>query len=208
MMRALTRKIPLPAALTRFVGECRGVSAVEFALIAPLMISLYFGCAEVSDAIAVDRKVSLIAGTLANLTASCGDSTASGGCPSSTTPPNNITNTEMNNIFAAATAIATPYSSGPLTMRLSCIAIGSDGKVTVPWSATSGSISKLTTFTFSDTETSLKVNSTQLIYAEVSYAYTPIVGTSFIPNLTLSDHMFMTPRNSTPAYNGTTCPPP
>ena len=41
----------------------RGVSAVEFALLPPLMIALYLGCVEISDGVAVDRKVSLTAGT-------------------------------------------------------------------------------------------------------------------------------------------------
>jgi hypothetical protein len=31
--------------------------------------------------------------------------------------------------------------------------------------------------------------------------YTPIVGTSLVSNLTLSDHMFMSPRISAPSYN-------
>lgn len=47
--------------------------------------------------------------------------------------------------------------------------------------------------------------STQLILAEASYAYTPIVGTSISGTVTLSDRMFMSPRITTPDYNGTTC---
>ena len=200
MMRTLTRKIRVPAVLARLIGESRGVSAVEFALVAPLMISLYLGCVGISDGVAVDRKVSLIAGSLANLTASCSDSgTNSGGCPN-----NDISTAEMSNIFAAASAIVTPYSSAPLKMTLSCIAVASDGTVTVPWSEASGGATKLTSFTFGPTETVLKVTG-QLIYATVSYDYVPIVGTSLIPQLTLSDHMFMSPRVSAPSYNGVLC---
>jgi Flp pilus assembly protein TadG len=201
MMRALTRKIRVPATLTRLIGESRGVSAVEFALVAPLMISLFLGCVGISDGVAVDRKVSLIAGTLANLTASCSDSkTGAGGCTN-----NDISTSEMTNIFGAASAIMTPYSSAPLKMTISCIAVASDGTVTVPWSEATGGAAKLTTFTFGSTETVLKVPGNQLIYATVSYAYVPIVGTNVVPNLTLSDHMFMSPRVSTPSYNGKPC---
>ncbi len=201
MMRALTRKIRVPAVFARLIGETRGVSAVESALVAPLMITLYLGCVGISDGVAVDRKVSLIAGALANLTASCSDSnTNSGGCPG-----NAISTSEMSNIFAASTAIMTPYSSAPMKMTISCIAIDSNGTVTVPWSATSGGATALTTFTFSSSEAALKVNSSQLIYATVSYDYTPIVGTSIVPQLTLSDHMFMSPRVSTPSYNSVPC---
>ena len=62
MMRAIQRVI-------RFARDRRGVSALEFALVAPMMITLYFGCVEVSDGVAVDRKVSLTSATLANLVA-------------------------------------------------------------------------------------------------------------------------------------------
>lgn len=44
--------------LARFEQDRSGVAAVEFALIAPIMIMMYFGIAEVSHAIAIDRKVS------------------------------------------------------------------------------------------------------------------------------------------------------
>jgi Flp pilus assembly protein TadG len=45
--------------ISRFARDRRGVSAVEFAFVAPVMIGLYLGCVEVSDGVAVDRKVSL-----------------------------------------------------------------------------------------------------------------------------------------------------
>jgi Flp pilus assembly protein TadG len=83
--------------ISRFARDRRGVSAVEFAFIAPVMIGLYLGCAEISDGVAADRKVSLVAGALSNLTSSCSNSNANaGGCSN-----NNISATEMNNILDA-----------------------------------------------------------------------------------------------------------
>lgn len=52
--------------LRHFGRNRRGASAIEFALIAPLMLGLYIGCVEISEGVA-DRKVTLTAGTLANL---------------------------------------------------------------------------------------------------------------------------------------------
>ena len=51
----------------------------------------------------------------------------------------------------------------------------------------------------------LNVANTQLIYSEVSYAYTPIVGYTISGTLTLSDHMYMSPRITSPVYNGIAC---
>ena len=67
MMRALARTSLariwrfLPRPLARLCRDRRGVSAVEFAMVAPLMIALYLGCVEISDGVAVDRKVTLTA---------------------------------------------------------------------------------------------------------------------------------------------------
>ena len=45
----------------------------------------------------------------------------------------------------------------------------------------------------------------QLILAEASYDYTPIVGMVITGTITLSDRMFMSPRISAPDYAGTSC---
>ena len=72
---------------------------------APVMIGLYLGCAEISDGVAADRKVSLISAALANLTSSCSNSNANaGGCANNT-----ISTTEMGNILDASSAIIPPY---------------------------------------------------------------------------------------------------
>ena len=84
------------------------------------MIGLYLGCVEISDGVAADRKVSLTAGALANLSAQ------------STT----ISTTDMTNILDASSAIIAPYSPANLTMKVSCLKIdATTGKATVAWSA-------------------------------------------------------------------------
>ena len=53
--------------LRRLIGDERGVSAVEFAMLLPLMLTLYLGAVEVSQGIGADRKVTLTARTIADL---------------------------------------------------------------------------------------------------------------------------------------------
>lgn len=191
-----------------FARDRRGVSAVEFAFVAPLLITLYLGCVEVSDAVSADRKVTLTAAALANLTASCANSNAnSGACSSATTPPYNITTTEMGNILDASSAIISPYSTGPLAITVSCLSIDNNRNATVKWSATRNGTARApgSPYTFAASTSALDVANSQLILAEVSYAYTPIVGTTLTGTINLSDQMFMSPRVAAPAYNGTTC---
>ena len=61
--------------------------------IVPIMLVLFFGTVEFSSGVAVDRKVTLMARTLSDLTS---QSTS-------------VTDTDLSNFFAASTAIMTPY---------------------------------------------------------------------------------------------------
>ncbi len=172
--------------LRHFRGDRRGVSAVEFALMAPLMIGLYLGCVEISDGVAADRKVSLTAAAVANLTAQV----------------STISAAEMQNILDASSAIITPYSAGNLKITVSCIAVNASKNATVKWSVTRNGTALSGAVTL---PSALAVASTQIILAQVSYAYTPIVGYTITGTLNLSDQMYMAPRISAPNYAGTAC---
>ena len=78
-------------------ADCRGVAATEFAMIVPLMLVMFFGTVEFSSGVAVDRKVTLVARTLSDLTS---QSTS-------------VTDTDLSNFFAASIGIMTPYSATP-----------------------------------------------------------------------------------------------
>jgi len=174
MMRAMLN-------FARFGRDRRGVSAIEFALVAPVMVGLYLGCVELSDGIAVDRKVSLTAAALANLTS---ESTS-------------LSTTDMTNIFNAASAIIQPYSASNMKMTVSCLSIDANKNVSTAWSSnsTNGGVTGTVTV-----PADLKVASTQLILAQVTYAYKPIVGYTISGTLTLADQMFMMPRITAPTY--------
>lgn len=171
--------------LARLARDERGVSAVEFALLAPLMIGLYLGCAEISDGVAADRKVSLTAAAVANLTSQV----------------TTISTADMNNILDASAAIIVPYSANNLKITVSCLNIDANKNVTVKWTATrNGGVAGSTSV-----PSALKVPNSQLVLSEVSYAYKPTVGYTITGTLTLSDHMFMSPRISAPSYNNASC---
>jgi Flp pilus assembly protein TadG len=172
--------------IARLARDKRGVSAVEFALLAPVMIGLYFGCAEISIGVGTDRKVSLIAAALANLSAQ------------TTT----ISSSDMTNILDASGAIITPYSASNLKMAITCIKIDANKNATVKWSETRNGTANSGSITV---PSALAVANSYLILSEASYAYTPAVGYTITGTLTLSDKMYMTPRISAPTYGTRTC---
>lgn len=168
-----------PRALARFAGDRRGVSAVEFALLAPLMVGLYLGGVEVSQSIGIDRKVTLTAGAIANLSAQV----------------STISNADMTNIMNAATAIMAPYSTSTLKITVSCLTIDANGKVTVSWSDTQNGTARAVGSVVT-IPAALAVPNSSLLFSEVSYSYTPTVGYVITGSLNLSDTMYMSPRLS------------
>jgi Flp pilus assembly protein TadG len=172
--------------LGRIARDTRGVSAVEFALLAPVMIGLYLGCVEISQGVSADRKVSLVTAALANLSAQV----------------TTISTADMTNILDASGAIISPYSSNLLKMTVTCLKIDANKNVTVKWSATRGGTANSGSMTI---PSALAVANSQLILSEASYAYTPTVGYTISGTLTLSDKMYMSPRITAPTYGATTC---
>jgi Flp pilus assembly protein TadG len=186
VMKTITLR--MPQAFSRFAGDRLGVSAVEFAIVAPIMIGLYLGCVELASGIAAQRKVSLISSTLANLTSQV----------------NTISTSNMTDMLTASTAIIAPFSATNLSVTLSCLKIDANGAVTVAWSATQNGSARSTGSTVSIPST-LVVKSSQLLFAEASYAYTPTIAYTITGTLKLSDYMYMRPRISTPIYNNIAC---
>jgi Flp pilus assembly protein TadG len=175
--------------LAKIATDARGAAAVEFGIITPAILALFFGTAEMSQAVAVDRKVTITARALSDLVAQ------------STT----ITDAEMTNIFSAATSILTPYSSTPLKARVSAVSINASGSTaTVIWSdATGAGMSARTPNEVVTIPAALKIANTQLIWSEVDYAYTSPVGKFIVGTLSLADQFFARPRQSS-----TICRPP
>jgi Flp pilus assembly protein TadG len=183
-------KLSLIGRLKGLARDRRGVSAVEFALIAPVMITLYLGVAEISEGVTADRKVSIAAAAIANLSAQV----------------TSISSTDMTNILDATSAVIKPFDASKLTIKLSCIAIDANKNAKVKWSAArNGSARSVGTFTFDAANAALAVANSYLLLGEVTYTYTPTVGHTITGSITLNDKMFMSPRITAPSYAGTAC---
>lgn len=147
-----------------FVASQSGVSAVEFALLLPIMLVLYAGCVELTTALTIDRKVSRAASTLADLLAQDAV-TLLGGTASAYT-------TEVNGIMGAATAIFEPYSTSTAKLLLMVVTIESPTKQTVTkctqtndTCASEGAVSPISVPTTIAT-------SGQVVIGRVQYTYT------------------------------------
>jgi len=174
-----SEKTALASTIARFVGEYRGVSAVEFALLLPVMMTLFLGSVETSQGVAASRKVTLTAHALADVSSQYTD----------------ITDADMSNILAAGSAIIVPYSAANLQEVVSELSINAQGQASVVWSDSLGgtalSVGQVVTI-----PASLAVPNTFLVLAQVQYSYNPTYGYVLTGTLTLSDESYMQPRQS------------
>ena len=177
------------------LGDSSGVAATEFAVIVPLMLAMFFGTVEFSSGVAVDRKVTLVARALSDLTSQSLSTTS---------------DTELQNIFAASSAILTPYSVTPIQPTISEIYVDASKIAKIQWSksATLSLVSGAPTAVLKNSSHSkgdvvtippgLQVPGTWLIFSEIDYKYVPAVG--YMMNklgVTLHDVTYTRPRQST-----------
>ncbi|RKE69606.1 TadE/TadG family type IV pilus assembly protein [Pseudorhodoplanes sinuspersici] len=164
--------------LSRFAQDKRGVSAVEFALILPLMVLLYFGLVEVSQGVIVDRKVKMTARTVADLVSQV----------------STIDNSGVDAALGASTAILAPFSAANAKVIVSVVSIDNNGNAKIVWSRANKDSGHGTgdSVTVPD---ALKTPNTSLVWGEATYDYSPAMGYVTGP-LTLSQQIFMRPRLS------------
>jgi Flp pilus assembly protein TadG len=195
----------LSGKLRRFADSSRGVAALEFAIIMPVILLLFLGTFDAGNAIAVYAKVRAATYALGAITNQYGNGQFA------TTP---ISTTIMTTITGATTAILAPYSSSPVTVVISQIKATSSTQATVNWSysPTAGqALTQNNPFTlptnFITNSCGASVSSSNpcyAIYAQVSYTFTPSFGAFITGPITLSDSLYTTPRITTCVqYNST-----
>ncbi len=172
----LRPKSRLEARLKRLLTEDRGVAAVEFAMVLPVMVLLYLGMTELTFAVNTDRKLTHLSRTLADLT---------GREPGSTNA------TAMENIFSAATAVMAPYNSDGVNMVVSSIVVrpasGTDDdgnpnvKGFVCWSSAKGpAASPLGEGTEVLVPQGFRKAGSSFIRADVTMPYAPVFGSGVL----------------------------
>jgi Flp pilus assembly protein TadG len=158
---------------------CSGVAAVEFALILPIMLTIYLGGIELGNGFAVNTKVTQAAHSVADLA----------------TQFVTIDNSDMSNILGASSSIIAPYSATNIVLTVSEVTTNASGTATVTWSdslhGTARPVGQSIIL-----PVSLRQPNISLILGEVSYAYAPTLGYALTHTITLSDSYYLYPRLS------------
>ncbi|MEL6567524.1 MAG: TadE/TadG family type IV pilus assembly protein [Pseudomonadota bacterium] len=172
--------------LGRLSRDKKGVSAVEFALIAPVLVCFYFGCIEISTMLITDRKVTSTAASVGDLVARL---------PS-------IDTTEMNNVFNSTVINMAPNDFTDTRIRVTSIQYASDGvtpvvgwsRSTSNWTAhANGNIMTVPTGII-PTGGSVVLTEVEFDYSSITGLYDPNTGFLFDVSRTMTDSYYARPR--------------
>lgn len=169
--------------MLRFARNRRGVAVVEFALIMPVLLTLYFGTIEAASLYTVDRRVAAVAGAMGDLV-----SRTNGTLPSAT----------LTQYFSAASGIMLPYTTTGLTQVVSVIAVSSTGVATVYWSrGYNGGTARAANSSYPLAAT-LQINQvargSYLVVSEIQYPYKPVYGLVISNTINLTHTEYFVPR--------------
>ncbi|HWB46699.1 MAG TPA: TadE/TadG family type IV pilus assembly protein [Hyphomicrobiaceae bacterium] len=200
------------SATRRWTRNERGVAAVEFALIVPIMGLMFIGSVELSQAITIDRRVTQVASSTADLVARA---------------EKQISQAEITDIMKIGGYIFEPYSQDPVKIVLRNVSSSpSDAKVTKQsWTCTYTGVGQTmdcqctnTNFTLPD---NLVTTNDSVVVSEVSYSYKPLIfdyfmsrtagGSSSDGVYTLAETIYLKPRGQAAMLlqaDATPCPGP
>lgn len=168
--------------MLNFARDRNGLAAIEFALLAPVMIFLFFAVVEASNAFAVSRKVSLAVNTLADLTSQEAQISAD----------------QANDLFSGVEQIIQQGSISAQIRLVSVVIDGGTGDVVVHWSrdnsggqpyAPGSEYTSLADATLLDATSSLVVG-------EIEYTYTSALTRHLIPSIDFNKIATRWPRRS------------
>lgn len=149
-----------------------GVAAVEFALVAPVLIALWLGMTEFANVHLVARKANIAAQSVADLIAQ--ERTATTG--------------ELDDVLQAATQIMEPFPIAPLSVQITSVVADGNGVLSAEWEypgVGGGAIPPEAVNLVGPDES--------VIVVTLSYQYQPILN-SVVGVITLSERAFARPR--------------
>jgi Flp pilus assembly protein TadG len=166
--------------LRRFSKDRRGVAAVEFALVAPVMILLYCGMVELTMAMMAERQAAHSASVVGDLVAQS----------------TQVTSGEVTDIFNVGAAILKPFPAASLRMRVSSVKADANGVPRVVWSQGYGMGSLAANATPAGFPATLLAAGDSVIQADVAYTYTSPIMQVLPDPISYADSFYLKPRRS------------
>lgn len=186
---------PGAQALRRFAEDRQAVSAVEFALVLPFMLTLFLGSVDLGNGLAVQYRTTNGARTVADLASQY----------------IKIDTPTMNQILGAPAKIMAPYPTNTMAAVVSEVTTtNANGAAKVTWSAASSGGNARAVGSPVTLPTALQTlpAGTSLILGEVTYSFTPQFSYVFTSTINMYQSQYFYPRQGDCVdYNGVCTPP-
>jgi Flp pilus assembly protein TadG len=167
--------------LRRFHNDQRGLAALEFALLAPIMVSLYLGLCEFTLAMMAERRASHAAAVVGDLVAQSAQMNSAG----------------MTDIFQVSDAVIRPFPANTLYMRVTSVkADPATAVAKVVWSRGDGMTGLSAGATATAVPANLLLAGDSVIMTEVSYTWTSPLQKMLPEPLTFQQTFFLKPRKA------------
>lgn len=170
----------------------RGSAALELALLAPVMVSLFCGTIEVTQLIRVETKLGLAAQSLQNMVAG----------------QSSVTQTTVDNFFVGSQLVMTPFAGSKLTATVASVTFSSAGassalawQLLEPGTASAASMSTITACGLAK---GLSLGSDSVIIVRMTYSYTPVLSYLLASSYSLTQVAYGRPRNVTTVSGAST----
>ncbi len=177
------------SAIRRALRAKDAMAAVEFALIAPILVGLFLGTVELTDALVCDQKVTGLASTAADLIA---QETA-------------VTTNDMSNVLAAVNSIVYPYPTASIKVVISSLVDDGHGGAKVAWSCAEHTTAR-TVNSAVTVPTGVITSGGSVILAEITYPFASSVGKLIVGTRNLTSSFYSRPRRSTTVTGPAACP--
>ncbi len=110
--------LPIIRALKRFRGDREGAGAVEFAILAPILLMLYISAFEITVGMSMAKRASRASGMIADLV----------------TQQSTMSKSTLTSMVSVAQAVFAPYTPSNLKVKVSAIRIDSGNTPRIAWS--------------------------------------------------------------------------
>lgn len=166
-----------------------GLAAVEFAMLAPVLVAMFLGSIELTDALDCKQKVTGMASTAADLIAQ----------------EKAVASADLTNVYSAVNSIVYPYPTTGLKIIISSVIDNGSGGAKVAWSCAQNATARAANSAVT-VPTGVITTGGSVILTEVTYPYTSKIAKYLSSSTNMTSSFYARPRRSTTITGPGSCP--
>lgn len=167
----------------RAVSDDKGAVLIEAAIVLPVLLMIFLGMVEFSNAFTAKRRVQAVASTTADLVAQA----------------QSVTIANLSDIASIGVQLMQPFSSSGLTLKISSVSEDSQSNITEQWNCFWSGISGTPTCAetgapYTGAPAGVLRAGESIIISKATYAFTPTVGEFLLSGVTFTGASYFRPR--------------